>query len=174
MNRAPVENRRARLPYISRFQPGCNSLAAYYVLTRLREAHGMKDEADYRPQHDQFQTHVGPREQERSNEDHHVWVAPRRDEPEFAVDRLPHMDVHAAEAPHEDPFYDPLRDVAADDRPEHHRRIDGFKRSTVSGEPMLPRPPPEGRVDEVDPVIEHIAPFRRGAGATRELSVDRI
>ena len=39
---------------------------------------------------------------------------------------------------------------------------------------MQPRPPPEGRVDEVDPVVEHIAPFRRGAGAARELPVDGV
>src|SRR5690348_8278813 len=39
---------------------------------------------------------------------------------------------------------------------------------------MLPRPVPEWRMYEVDPVVEHLAPFRRRTRHARELPVDRV
>ena len=82
------------------------------------------------------------------------------------ISMLQPLDEHA--------FDDPLRDIAADDRQQHHRREHGLERASVVGEPVQPRPVPEGRVDEVDAVVEHLAPFRRGAGHARELPVDRV
>src|SRR6185503_19364309 len=91
-----------------------------------------------------------------------------------AVERAPDMDLQAAEALDRNAFDDPLRDIAAHDYPEHHGGGEGGEPAPVGGKPVLPRPPPEWRVDEVDSMIEHIAPFGRGAGHARELPVDGV
>ena len=84
------------------------------------------------------------------------------------------MDFHAPEALDRQALNDALRHIAADDHPQHHCRVDRRERTPVSREPMQPRPPPEGRVDEVDPVVEYVAPFGRGARAPRELAVHGV
>ena len=60
----------------------------------------------------------------RRDEDHHVRVAPRGDQPELAVERPPDVDFHAVEALDRQALDHPLRDIAADDHPQHHGRVD--------------------------------------------------
>src|SRR5436190_9831994 len=83
------------------------------------------------------------------------------------------MDMHAVLA-HENAFDHPLDDIAADDRRDDQSLIDRLERIAVIIEALGPGPPPERRVDEVEAVVEDIAPFRRLAGAARELAVDRV
>src|SRR5438046_8487247 len=109
--RGPVAIRRARSRYISRFQPGNDLLTMPGLLARLGEAHRMEDEADDRPQRDELEPDVGAAEEQRGDEDHHVRIAPGGDQAELAVDRPPHVDVHAVEALDEQAFDDALHDI---------------------------------------------------------------
>src|SRR5437867_10360194 len=116
-DRGPVAIRRARSRYISRFQPGNDLLTMPGLLARLGEAHRMEDEADDRPQRDELEPDVRPAEEQCRDEDHHIRIAPRGDQAELAVDRPPHVDVHAAEALDEQTLDKALGDVSGDDRP---------------------------------------------------------
>ncbi len=78
-----------------------------------------------------------------------------------------------AELPDEEAFQSAADEVADENDPEG--QIDRHaERDAAGAEPVPPGPVPEGRMDEVDPVIEDIAPFRRGQGHARELAVDRV
>jgi hypothetical protein len=74
----------------------------------------------------------------------------------------------------EDALDHALHDIADDDRRDQHGRVHRFERGAVRLEAVRPRPPPEWRMDEVDAVVEHLAPFRRRPGASRELPVDGV
>src|SRR5205085_9403758 len=115
MGRVPAASRPARSPYISRFQPGDDLPASAQNLVRLGEPDGVEEQADDRPPGHELQSEVRAPEQQAGDEDHHVRIAPGGDEPELAVDALPDVDVHAAEALDEDALDDALRDIAADD-----------------------------------------------------------
>src|SRR3546814_6555893 len=83
------------------------------------------------------------------------------------------MDVHAEQAD-ERTLYQPLRHIASDDH-RHHRPEDlRLQRQAIGNEAHAPGVPPEGRVDEVDAMIEHIAPPGGGDSAPGELAVDGL
>ena len=62
------------------------------------------------------------------DQDHHVGVAPRGDQPEAAVDRLPDVDVHPVAA-HEDALDHALRDIAEHDRADDQQFVDRDRRA---------------------------------------------
>src|SRR5690348_9647161 len=98
MDHGPVASRREGWPYISRFQPGDDRLATRGRLGGLRKPHGVEDQARDRPPCDELEPDVGPPEEERSDEDDHVGIATGGDQPEPAVDPLPDVNMHSAEA----------------------------------------------------------------------------
>src|SRR5690349_12944544 len=99
-------------------QPGCDRLPARGLLGRLGIANGVEDQADDRPPRDQHQPAVGTTDEQGRDEDYHVGIAARGDEPELAVDRPPDMDMHAPELTHEGALDNALGDISADDRPQ--------------------------------------------------------
>ena len=133
----------------------------------------MEDQAGERPPGDELDAEVGPAKQQGGDKDHHIRVAARGDRAETCC-RSAARRGFRSEPLDEDSLDYPLRDIAADDRPQHHRRDDRLERTSVNSQPVQPGPVPEWRVDEVDAMVEHLAPFRRGAGHPGKLPIDRV
>ena len=133
----------------------------------------MDDQGNDRPPCQRDQADVGSPEQQRHEQDDHIGVAPRGDQAELAVEALPDMDVHA-EILEEHALDQPLQHIACDHRRHHQREGLGRQRQPPIGQPGPPEIPPEGRVDQIDAMVDHIAPFGRCDGATGKLAVHRV
>ena len=108
-------------------QPGYDLAARARLDRRLGQPDRVEDQREMVHKATSSRPTSGRREQQREEQDHHVGIAPRGDQPELAVDRPPDVDVHrrggAGRCPRS-----ALGDIAADDRPQQHGRIDRLER----------------------------------------------
>src|SRR5687768_11181003 len=172
MDRSPALIRPAQLRSSS-FEPAGDRTPAIAPGIGLGQPHRVEDQRKNRPQRNKLDTEVRTAECEAEDQDRHIGIAARGDQAELAVDTSPDMDVHP-EAAQENALDDPLGDIAKHDRPNDQQLVDPLERTPVSLQSLRPCPPPEGWMDQIEPMVEDIAPFRRLAGAARELAVDRV
>ena len=118
----------------------------------------MKAEANYRPGGNRKQAPVRPSDGREDCQNDKVGISPGGDLAEEGIDRAP--DVNLKAQPFDgNAFNHPLQDIATENGC-HHRPEDFIAPLGSRGQQAIaPGNVPKGRMDEIDAVIEIVAPF---------------
>src|SRR5262249_27095158 len=107
------------------------------------------------------------------SEDQEIGIAPCGDLTKQSVDLPPDVDFEAKPLDG-NPFHHPLQHIAAKNCGD--RDPEGVIVEPIAGlgETQAPGDIPEGRMHEIEPMIENITPFAGGECSARELAVDGV
>src|SRR5262249_23098451 len=122
------------------------------------------------PDSDHIDSDIGTPGQRGDGEDCQIGIAARGDQAQAAVEALP--DMHVELEPQLEPaFLESLQDVTGDDHLERYRIL--WQREP-GWQAHNPRPPPEGRMQQVDRVIEYVTELRGVECHSCQLAIDRV
>ena len=140
---------------------------------RLQQLQHVKAQANHRPGRNRQQAPIGPCNDREERQQYEVGVSPRCDLAEERIDRAP--DVNLKAQPFDgNAFNHALQYVAA--KNGRHHAPEGFIAPLGSGgqQAIAPGNIPERRVDEIDAVIEIVAPFAGGQRSAGKLAIHGV
>jgi hypothetical protein len=152
-------------PDRSLFAPGSNG---------EQQPHQKNQRRQPGPRGDRQQADVGPADGEAQGEHDQVRIAPRHDQPEIGVERAPSED-----GKRRDPALERAHAQAAADVTDEYDQVEQAHRDAgdhrgIERKADAPGHVPDGRMDEIDAVVEDISQPGRRDGDARELAVDGV
>ena len=140
---------------------------------RLQDPDGVKHDANHGPKRHRGEAQLRPPDDRTHGEQQQVRVTPRGDQAESGIETSPCVHLEF-EQPEEDAFLNTAEDITDHDDDQHQVDILAEDETGNGAESARPSDVPEWRVDEIDTMIEDIAPLGRRQGEAGKLAVDGI
>src|SRR5690606_37996946 len=154
-------------------KPAFNPFATCLCSHCLQKPDNMDQTRQRGPDRHRDQAKIGAHEGQACHQYRHIRISPRCNQAKITVKFLPDMDVNIIAA-NKLPLDQPLQDIASPDHTQHPPPELIIISKPPGTKTDGPGPIPEGRVDQINTMIEKIAPPGRCNRAAGQLSIHCI